>query len=161
MHRCTAKVVDMHESIQPSRQHARVHAPDKLTSLIMQTCLRLSIVLSIAPRRAQVCAPLRQQDEKAARMLDDVAAKLGTLFWQLNAQQLSPDVVAMLGELAAAVQNLDWQSAQQVRCRHWGASWRVVLRCVGGSPHTTSSRLRESADAGTACGPCLRPRCLH
>lgn len=84
------------------------------------------------PAALQVCEPLRAQDAKAARMLDDVAAKLGALFWQLNAAQLSPGVVSMLGELAAAVQNLDWQTAQQVRRSAAGAAcpWAALQRGV-------------------------------
>ena len=53
----------------------------------------------------------------------------------------------MLGDLAAAVLNLDWQSAQQVRCSCWDALWRVVLRCVGGASLTKSSRLCRCRDS--------------
>ena len=71
----------------------------------------------------QACEPVAQQSMAKHREMESSAARLGYLFWQLNAQQLSAPVLAILSDLAAAVSRSDWPAVQQLYMRLTASHW--------------------------------------
>lgn len=55
--------------------------------------------------------------------MDDNAKRLGTLFWKLNAGQLSTEVVGKLHQLAAAAARGDWQGVHQIQVNLTASHW--------------------------------------
>jgi Steroid receptor RNA activator (SRA1) len=79
----------------------------------------------------QVCEPLRAHGDKQQREMDNAAHKLGVLFWQLNAQQLSGTVLALLADLSAAVARGAWHDAQQLHIKLTGSHWDECKEWLG------------------------------
>lgn len=71
----------------------------------------------------QACEHLGQQSSTRKREMDDNGKRLGTLFWKLNAGQLSGEVVGKLHQLAAAVNRGDWPGTQQIQVNLTASHW--------------------------------------
>jgi hypothetical protein len=71
----------------------------------------------------QAVEPLGQQSMAKQKEIQNSAQRLGILFWQLNNQQLSSGVLALLEELANAVARGDWMAAQQFHIKLTGSHW--------------------------------------
>jgi len=69
------------------------------------------------------CAPMAASNPVKRREMEDNSKKIGTLFWRLNAGQVSTGVIAKLNQLCAAIKAGDWQTANHIQLQMTASDW--------------------------------------